>query len=377
MDHSPIPHADCTLSLSARDAAQVAEVVAAITRVAALPGWAAHVAEGALPDFGTAGALMGFDFHLTPRGPQLIEVNTNAGGALLADRHGPSDRLREALGATFAGEWAAQRGARPLTRLALVDDTPEGQFLYPEFLAFVDLFRSFGWAAEVVDPRQLARRQGALWVDDRRVDLVYNRLTDFSLAEPAHQALAEAWRAGEVVLTPSPRHHALLADKSLLARFSDADALAQVGAAPADIACLTRHVPPTVPVTPARADALWAERRGYFFKPTAGYASRGAYRGDKLTTAKWSEILASGVPYVAQRWTPPPEIDLPGVGPLKWDLRAIAWRGAVQGHFARVYQGQTTNLRTPGGGFAPVVVTPSADLSATATVTRTEACADS
>ena len=34
-------------------------------------------------DFGPAGALMGYDFHLTPSGPRLIEVNTNAGGAFL------------------------------------------------------------------------------------------------------------------------------------------------------------------------------------------------------------------------------------------------------------------------------------------------------
>ncbi len=381
MDLTRIPHADCTLALPARDAAQVCEVVAAITRVAGLPPWIDRFAGPDRPDFGTAGALMGFDFHLTPSGPRLIEVNTNAGGALLAHRHGAPAPLRAALGATFAGEWAAQRGDRRLARLAIVDDTPEDQFLYPEFLAFADLFQSLGWAAEVLDPRQLTRRDGALWADGRRIDLVYNRLTDFALSEPDHRVLAEAWRADEVVLTPSPRHHALLADKSLLAQLSDAEALVRMGATPSDITCLTRHIPETVALTPARAEALWASRRSYFLKPTAGYASRGAYRGDKLTTAKWSEILSfhtsDGPSYVAQRWIPPPEVEVPGVGALKWDLRAIAWRGQVQGYFARVYQGQTTNLRTPGGGFAPVVVTPVAGLAATPGVPTGGSCADS
>jgi hypothetical protein len=34
-------------------------------------------------NFGPAGALMGYDFHLDDDGPKLIEVNTNAGGAFL------------------------------------------------------------------------------------------------------------------------------------------------------------------------------------------------------------------------------------------------------------------------------------------------------
>ncbi|UPQ81365.1 hypothetical protein M0M42_13135 [Pseudomonas knackmussii] len=39
---------------------------------------------------------------------------------------------------------------------------------------------------------------------------------------------------------------------------------------------------------------------------------------------------------------------------MKFDLRAYAYAGEVQWNAARVYQGQTTNFRTEGGGFAPV-----------------------
>jgi hypothetical protein len=39
---------------------------------------------------------------------------------------------------------------------------------------------------------------------------------------------------------------------------------------------------------------------------------------------------------------------------LKFDVRDYAYDGAVQWVAARLYQGQTTNFRTPGGGFAPV-----------------------
>ena len=39
---------------------------------------------------------------------------------------------------------------------------------------------------------------------------------------------------------------------------------------------------------------------------------------------------------------------------LKFDLRDYVYDGQVQWVAARLYQGQTTNFLTPGGGFAPV-----------------------
>jgi len=40
--------------------------------------------------------------------------------------------------------------------------------------------------------------------------------------------------------------------------------------------------------------------------------------------------------------------------PLKSDVRCYVYDGKIQLVAARLYQGQTTNFRTPGGGFAPV-----------------------
>lgn len=61
--------------------------------------------------------------------------------------------------------------------------------------------------------------------------------------------------------------------------------------------------------------------------------------------------------YVAQALVPPSERHLVVEGIAhrhKLDLRNYAYRGAVQLVSARLYQGQTTNFRTPGGGFAAV-----------------------
>ena len=39
---------------------------------------------------------------------------------------------------------------------------------------------------------------------------------------------------------------------------------------------------------------------------------------------------------------------------LKYDVRLYTYAGATLLLAARLYQGQTTNFRTSGGGFAPV-----------------------
>lgn len=113
-------------------------------------------------------------------------------------------------------------------------------------------------------------------------------------------------------------------------------------------------IPRTEIVTAENAERLWSERRTRFFKPFAGFGSRAAYRGDKLTKRVWQDILAGE--YVAQALVLPGERVISAdasAQALKFDLRDYVYDGEVQWVAARLYQGQTTNFRTPDGGFAP------------------------
>lgn len=374
------PHlfASLPVFVSRRHVDQMARLVAAIEQVVALPAYQeqvlAHAPAIAGFDAGPRGAFIGYDFHLAAAGPKLIEVNTNAGGALLNGLLGraqraccdevaslvsgpvPADRLERALFEMFAEEWrlAGRRGMP--SRVAIIDDAPEQQFLYPEFLLFQRLFRAFGVSAEVLAPEALAFEDGVLRGPAGRIDLVYNRLTDFALAAPAHEALRAAYRSRAVVVTPHPRAHALYADKRNLALLSDAARLVALGVREEVIETLGAGIPRTRWVSTRDAEVLWNDRRKLFFKPATGYGGKGAYRGDKLTKRVWAEILQGG--YVAQELVPPSER---GIGPgtaLKLDVRNYVYAGEVQLLAARLYQGQTTNFRTAGGGFAPVVTAP-------------------
>ncbi|GAB4121842.1 MAG: hypothetical protein Fur0040_02180 [Sideroxydans sp.] len=326
--------------------AQMHAVIAAVQAVAGRP-------EEQAPQ----GVFYGYDFHVNAEGVHLIELNTNAGGAfvnalLLQGGEGEA-RMQEFL-AMFRAEWRRARGEVPLTSVAIVDEQPDTQYLYPEFLLAQHLFERAGLAVWIADPAQLEARAEGIFIGTQRVDMIYNRLTDFDLAH--HPALRAAWQGGQVVLTPNPHHHARYADKSLLIRLSDAALLRSEGVAAQHVEALQRSVPETRRLDGGAAERWWGERRQWFFKPVAGYGSKGAYRGDKLTRRVFEQIMAAD-DYLAQRLTPPGEVEYEVAGTrqvFKFDVRCYVYDGEIQLIAARLYQGQTTNFRTPGGGFAAV-----------------------
>ena len=374
------PHLFSALPVYIRreNAERMAAVTAALETVVALPAYReavlTYAPEIARHDPGARGVFAGLDFHLSADGPKLIEINTNAGGALVAAMLAEAQRaccdevravihdgqslaaLERRLWAMFIAEWhAAGRTGAPRT-VAIVDDDPPSQYLYPEFLLFARLFERFGARALVADPASLEYRDGVLYLNREPVDLVYNRLTDFALEAPGHAALRAAFLNGAAVVTPHPRAHALFADKRNLVLLGDEAALRSFGATDAAIETLLSAVPRTEIVRAGDAERLWAGRKRLFFKPYAGFGSRGAYRGDKLTRRVFEEILAGG--YVAQALVPPTEriAATEDDAPLKFDVRNYAYAGEVHLLAARLWRGQTTNFRSPGGGFAPIFV---------------------
>lgn len=334
-------------------------------------------ATSARQDFGPRGVFFGYDFHLGADGPQLIEINTNAGGVLLnlylaaaqqaccpevVAFFGGKTKFEDAeneLIAMFKEEWNLQRPDDTLRTVAIVDSEPATQFLYPEFLLFQSLFKRHGIEAIIADPKDFTMKENALWLGEQKIDLVYNRLTDFYLDTPKSTCLLEAYQKGVAVFTPSPYLYALYADKRNLPLLSDSHRLREFGVAEEVIGVLERSLPTTVTVTQNNADQLWNDRKQLYFKPATGYGSRGAYRGAKLTRRVWENIINSD--YIAQAIVPPSERQLIINGEkqsLKLDIRCVTYNGNIQQLSARLYQGQTTNLRTKGGGLATVFSTP-------------------
>jgi hypothetical protein len=382
-ERCPYLFAEVPVFISPVQLRKMYEVISAAEQVIGLAGWQAAGHE-TMPN--AKSVFFGYDFHLNEQGVHLIEINTNAGGAFLNELLINSQRdaglpgkavaiehLDQSILAMFRNEWRLERGSAPFRNIAIVDEKPEEQYLYPEFLLAKSMLERAGIAVYIADPVSFQAREDGLYFGHEKIDMVYNRLTDFSLQR--YPALLRAYSNGKAVVTPHPHAYAKYADKRNLARLSDADGLRALGASEAVIAVLMSGVPRTFIVQsrhggaqhsdsnvsqlqPDMEETLWAERKELFFKPNSGYGSRGAYRGGNLTRRVYAEILQGD--YVAQKLAPPGEraVCVQGAEPtlLKYDVRCYVYDGNIQLVVARLYQGQTTNFRTPGGGFALVRV---------------------
>jgi len=373
--------AESPVFLSRDQVDQMKKIIGSIQNVAALKtyqdlvlGWAPEISRRC---HGLRGVFFGYDFHLTNDGPKLIEINTNAGGALLILHVASAQQaccravekfvvgslnlstLEQELIAMFRKELHLQFPGRELRRVAIVDENPSEQFLNAEIILFERMFEHHGVDAIVTDPNKLTLRHGELHANGRSIDLVYNRLTDFYFQSSACAVLNQAYRDEAAAFTPSPYAHALYGNKRNLTVFSDPDLLGRLGLDTKAVETLSGGVPKSVVVSERNTASLWADRRGLFFKPVWGFGSKGAYRGSKLTRRTWQSIVDAD--YVAQELVPPSERLLIVDGDqraLKLDVRCYVYDGEVQLLGARMYRGQTTNFRTDGGGLAAVFMAP-------------------
>lgn len=369
---------------------------------------ALRLEEPVLPKTKHASVLMSYDFHVDfskdPAGQlRLIEINTNASMSLLIDLmngergleplEDTTDskslrcfgrRAHELLMDDFAEELITARDlprsqisqVLRATKVAIVDDDPEKQKLYIEFLLYQELFEKRGAQCEIVDRRDLEIREGKLWAkkavrtgtsatqapkpvtrpgDFGPIDLVYNRTTDFYFEEASSRALRDAMMSSATVITPSPYDYRMLADKNRLVEWSHDGALEKIYGMSAEHADeIRRALLRTREVKSIDVDALWKERKSLMFKPRNAYGGKGVYRGSSISRGAFEGVIASDS--LAQDFVPAPTTKIDGVE-FKYDLRFFAYRDYVHVACARLYQGQMTNATTPGGGVTSIIWT--------------------
>jgi hypothetical protein len=312
--------------------------------------------------------LMAYDFHTREDGEcSLVEVNTNASGFLVASlmamvhgevsdlgAFGPLNDLRKSF------EEELRRIGNPTARphIAIVDEDIPQQKMFVEFLMYRDWFHSLGWAAELSEPkdlvfadRQLSDSQG------RKVDFVYNRLTDFYFENPEHAALAAAFREQASCVSPSPSEYWRLADKQRLIEFSQNDFLESVGATAEEIEAIRRVLIPTFEISNFEShDEIWQQRRNLFFKPKRSHGGKSVYRGESVSRKVFERLMSEDI--LIQRFTPAQKMPIDDersvLNNWKFDLRCFVYADRIQMCAARIYQGQVTNFSSPLGGFTLV-----------------------
>ena len=176
--------------------------------------------------------------------------------------------------------------------------------------------------------------------------LVYNRYTDFYLEADKSKNLREIFNSKSLNLSPHPYEYFLLADKARLLDWNQQTHLEK----PSSLLKI-------FDMGTSDKDQMWAQRKNLFFKPKNSFGSKQAYKGASMSHKAFDSVCSSD--FIAQQLSIPSRITVAlnaEEQKFKYDLRCYAYKNELQLIIARLYQGQTTNLNTPGGGFACVKV---------------------
>ncbi|MBY0553130.1 hypothetical protein K2P97_01290 [bacterium] len=288
---------------------------------------------------------MSYDFHINPQGqPELIEINTNAAflgmGVELYEflklKNPISDFSTQDLVQMFVDE--IKLSGQSHNSVAIVDEAPTQQRLYVEFLVFKQMLLNNNFEAEIFDISQID--------EFKKFSLIYNRYTDFYLEENKSRAIRDLYNNNQLQLSPQPYDYYLLADKE---RLLDWNAQSEC-AKPTSL--LKIH-----DLGKSDRNQIWADRKNLFFKPKTSYGGKQAYKGSSISRKVFDEV--SNENFIAQQLSVPDEVSVElnsETLQFKYDLRCYAYQNKPQLIVARLYQGQTTNLKTTGGGFACVVI---------------------
>jgi hypothetical protein len=289
-------------------------------------------------------ACMSYDFHINTNGrPELIEINTNASflalGLTLYDflkLKNPVEGFNEqALVDMFLNEITLSD--KNEKSIAIIDENPSSQRLFLEFLIYQKIFKKFNVQSDILNIDQTAQMQ--------KSSLVYNRYTDFFLQEEKSAEIKKLFNSGEINLSPNPYEYFLLADKQRLLDWNQQTEVTR-----------PESLLKIYDLGKEEQDKIWSERKSLFFKPKNSFGGKQAYRGSSMSHKAFESVFNEH--FVAQQISPPPEITFDYNNQplqLKYDLRCFAYKDQLQMIIARLYQGQTTNLKTKGGGFAVVV----------------------
>ena len=283
-----------------------------------------------------------YDFHINENNElKLIEINTNAAflalGVMLNEFlniQTPNNFNSENIVEMFKNEIKLEN-LNP-KRIYILDSKPEQQRLFIEFLIYKYLFIKNDLDATIVDISEISKIKES--------SLVYNRYTDFYLELNESSHLKNNYLNNQFQLSPSPKEYFLIADKQRMLDWQKQNLIP----IPNSLLKIDR-------LTSENAENIWKNRKNLFFKPSNSFGSKQVYKGASISRRVFDEAIQNQL--LAQEVCPAPEIEFKlndKIEKFKYDIRCFVYDGKLQFCIARMFQGQTTNLQTYGGGFTPI-----------------------
>jgi len=309
-----------------------------------------------IKDPGNKAICMSYDFHLDQDGLlKLIEINTNASFLALGFEMYkarkvalpiPEFDLHELKSCIEKEMELNGHPVGPTLKTSIIDEQPEQQKLFAEFLLYQALFKQWGWDCEIKDFASLS-------MDSK---FVYNRYNDFYFSEGTSALLKQKFLDRSVCFSPNPFEYLLLADKQRIIDWNNDELWAHENWPSEYKDNIRKYLPTALALNETNADAIWQDKKKFFIKPLRAFGAKQSYRGESISRKNFESLVNQD--FIAQQFVPAPEAAMKtpeGIQAFKYDLRFYAYQYKVQMVVARLYQGQVTNLRTTYGGFAPIL----------------------
>lgn len=161
-----------------------------------------------------------------------------------------------------------------------------------EFEVFKNAFIKKGYNAIIADPRDLRYRDGNLYFNDYRIDLVYRRIVTFELIEKAEEIpdFIEAYRNKAFCCVGSLRSQ-IMHNKIIFKILHDEDTLEFLSEKEREF--VKEHIPVTGLFKGDRDvfEKVLYNKDKYIMKPYDLNASRGVYAGKDLSFEEWKRKL--------------------------------------------------------------------------------------
>lgn len=240
--------------------------------------------------------------------------STSQALANLGDRsHFAGFELFESWIDALLANYRAFGGWQPNPALAIVDFDGEG--MITEFQEFRRRMEQRELPVVICDPRELRYKNGGLFYNNRRIDLVYRRATTARIVEEAGdvQDLLNAYRDHAVCMVGGLVSQ-IIHNKALFAVLHH-----PVGRKPLneeEARFVERHFPWTAfldPV-PRLLRQVKNNKDQLVLKPLDRYAGSGVYIGRECSPADWEarvEEAAAGGAYLVQELCPVPQLKMP------------------------------------------------------------------
>lgn len=192
--------------------------------------------------------------------------------------------------------------------VAIVDFTESGTSA--EFIEFQNAYKRLGLKCIIADPRELVFREGSLFKEDYKIDLIYRRIVTFELIQKAEEIpdFIEAYMA-DAMCTIGTIRSQIIHNKLFFKKLHDEDT--QEFLTEEERIFIKKHIPFTGVLSGDESvlSEVIMNKDNYIIKPMDMNASQGVFVGKDNSQGSWERVVreAFNRDYLFQEFVDPPK----------------------------------------------------------------------